>query len=176
MTCQTHKYWSFLQNYYYGNTCLHWHWLTLNMKTVFLFGIWNDDRTKMIVLTSLHQAPRSNSQNANETEIINEISHINLFRNIRISIWHNWIFDSSKCCFLFYFSSVHDYWLPSTWNSLVHTSLCEMERCGKRAFQLLKLRLNKISLNIKTKSVTDFLLAVSSSSMRDYTFHYVVST
>ena len=35
---------------------------------------------------------------------------------------------------------------------------------------------NKISWNIKTNCVTNFLLTVRSSSMRGYTCHYVVST
>jgi len=47
---------------------------------------------------------------------------------------------SRKCCFWLYFGSLHDYWLPSTWNSLVHTSWGEMERREKRAFQLRKMR------------------------------------
>ena len=34
----------------------------------------------------------------------------------------------------------------------------------------------KISCNIKTKCVTDFLMTVRSSNMKDYTCHYVVST
>ena len=79
---------------------------------------------------------------------------------------------SRKCCFWLYFSSLQDYWPPSTWNLLVHTSWGETERREKRAFQLLKLRKMKIRWNIKTKCVTDFLLTVSSSSMRDYTCHY----
>jgi len=83
---------------------------------------------------------------------------------------------SRKCCFWIYFSSLHDYWPPSTWKSLVQNSWFEMERCEKRDFQLFKLRKNKISLNIKTKCVTDFLLIVMSSSMKEYTCHYVVST
>ena len=36
---------------------------------------------------------------------------------------------SCKCCVSIYFSSLHDYWPPSIWKSLVHTSLCRMERC-----------------------------------------------
>jgi len=59
----------------------------------FYLGIWNDDRTKMIVLHSFQLATRLNSQNTNETEIINEFWHINLFMNIGISNWHNWSFD-----------------------------------------------------------------------------------
>jgi hypothetical protein len=65
---------------------------------------------------------------------------------------------SLKCCIWLYFSSLNNYWPPSTWISLVHTSWGEMERCEKRAFQFLKMRKMKISWNIKTKCVTDFLL------------------
>jgi len=47
---------------------------------------------------------------------------------------------SRKCCFWIYFSSLHDYCPPSTWNSLVHSAWGEMERSEKHAFQLLKMR------------------------------------
>jgi len=50
---------------------------------------------------------------------------------------------SRKCCFWHYFSSLRDYWTPSTRNSLVHTSWGEMERFEKGAFQLLKMRKKK---------------------------------
>jgi hypothetical protein len=82
---------------------------------------------------------------------------------------------SPKRCFWLYFSFLHDYWPPSYWNTLVHTSWGEMDRCEKRAFKLLKMRKKKISWNIKSKCVTGFLLKVRSSSMKDYTFHFVVS-
>ena len=49
-----------------------------------------------------------------------------------------------------------------------------MERCEKRAYQLLKTRKKEISWNIKKKCVTDFLMTVRSSNLKDYTFHYVV--
>jgi hypothetical protein len=86
------------------------------------------------------------------------------------------VLTSRKICFWIYFSSLHDYWSPITWNSLVYTTWGEMERCKKRALKLLKKRKKKISWNIKSKCVTDFLLTVRSSSMKDYTFHYVVIT
>ena len=105
----------------------------------------------------------------------NELWHINLYMNISISNWHNSSFVSRKWSFLLYFSSFHDYWPPTTLISLVHNSLEEMEWCEKRAFQLLKMRKMLVSRNIKTKCVTD-LLTVRSSSMKDYTFHYVGST
>jgi len=34
-----------------------------------------------------------------------------------------------KWNFWLYFSSLHDYRPPTSWNSLVHTSLVEMEQC-----------------------------------------------
>jgi len=51
-----------------------------------------------------------------------------------------------------------------------------MERCEERAFQLLKMRKKKLRLNIKTKCITEFLLTVRTSNVKDYTFHYVLST
>jgi len=67
-----------------------WPWI---WNQCFYFGIWNDDRTKMIDLPSFQLATRLNSQNTNVTEFINELLHINLFMNIGISNWHNWCFD-----------------------------------------------------------------------------------
>jgi len=62
------------------------------MKPVLLFGFWNIDRTKMIVLPSFQLATRLNSHKTNETEFINENWHINKFMNFDISNWHNRIF------------------------------------------------------------------------------------
>jgi len=42
-----------------------------------------------------------------------------------------------------------------------------MERCEKRAFQLLKMRKMNISWNIKIKYVIDVILRVGPSSMKD---------
>ena len=127
-------------------------------------------------MPSFQLATRLNSKKRIEIEFINETWHIKLYMNIGISNWHNWRFDLTKMKFLLYFSSLHDYVSPVTWNSLVHTSWGKMERCEKRAFQLLKMRKKKITWNIETKCVTDFLLTVRSSSMKDYNFHYGLST
>ena len=116
---------------------IHWPWI---WNQYFYLGNWNDDRTKMILLPSFQLAARLKSQNRNETEVINELWHINYYMNIGISNWHNWNFDPTKMRFLIYFSSLYDYWTPSTWNSSVQTSWGEMERCEKRAFQLLTMR------------------------------------
>ena len=45
-----------------------WPWI---WNQYFYLGIWNDERTKIIVLPSFHLVTRINSQNRNETEIIN---------------------------------------------------------------------------------------------------------
>jgi len=126
---------------------------------------------KMIVLTSFQFATRLNSQNKNETVFINEIWPLICLWIFVFPIGITEVSTSRKCCFWLYFSSLHDFWPPSTWNPLVHNSWGEMERCGKRAFLVLKMRKKKISWNLKTKWVTDFLLTVRSSSMKDYTFN-----
>ena len=86
-------------------TCLYWHLLTLNIKPVFYLGIWNDDRNKIIVLPSFQLVTRINSENRNETEFINVLWHINLYKNIGISNWHNWSLDLTNMKFftLFHF-------------------------------------------------------------------------
>ena len=108
--------------------------------------------------------------------VINELRHIDFYMNIGNSNWHNWSFDPTKMNFLTLFSSLYDYWHPSTRIALVQTSWGEMEGCEKRAIQLLKIRKMKVSRNSKTKCVTDILLTVRSLSMKDYTCHYVEST
>jgi hypothetical protein len=78
---------------------IRWPWI---LNQYFNLGIWNDHRTKIIVLPSFQLATRSNSQNRNETEFINDLWHINLYMNIGISNWHNWIFDPTKMKFLLF--------------------------------------------------------------------------
>ena len=78
---------------------------------------------------------------------------------IWILVFPNGIIEFStlkKWIFLLYSSSLHYYWPPSNWNSLEHTAWVEMERCEKRAFQLLKMRKKLISWTIKAKCVTAF--------------------
>ena len=78
--------------------------------------------------------------------------------------------------FCLYFSSIHVYYPKNTQNSLVHKSWNEMERCEKRAFQLLNMRKMIFSCDLKTKYVTNVFLSVRSSSLKDYTCHQWVST
>ena len=112
-----------------------WPWI---WNQYFYLGIWNDERTKIIVLPSFQFVTRINSQNRNETEFINGLWHIILYMNVGISNWHNWSFDPRIWSFLLYFSTLLDFWPPSTWKYLVHTAWCEMERCENRVFQHLK--------------------------------------
>ena len=124
----------------------------------FYLAIWEDERSKIIFLPSFQLVTRLNSQNRNETSILMNTDTL-------ICIWIlafpiGIIRDSTprKWSFLLYFSSFHDYWIPTTLISVVHNSLGKMEWCEKRAFQLLKMRKMKVTRNIKTKCVTDFLL------------------
>jgi len=104
-----------------------WSWI---WNQYFYLGIRNDERTKMIVLLSYQLATRLNSQNTYEIVFHNEIWHINLHMNNGISTWHNSIYYRTRLKFLTsYISSLHDYWLPSTWNSLEHKTCSKMERC-----------------------------------------------
>ena len=121
---------------------IRWPWIRIQY---FYLGIWNYYRTKMIVLPSFQFATRLNSQNRNENEIINELWNIDFYMNIGISNWNNGSFDPTKMNSLIYFSSLHDYGTPSNWNSLVHTSWGETERCEKRAFQLQKCEKPKLA-------------------------------
>ena len=109
----------------------------------------------MIVLPSFHLAIPLNSQNTNETEIINELCHINLFINIGISNWHNWIFDVNDFFDLFHFLT----WLLNS-KHLKHFSTYLVGRNVKMwitCFSAPQNAKKKISWNIKTKCVTDYL-------------------
>jgi hypothetical protein len=96
-----------------------WTWI---WNRCFYLGIWNDDRNKTVVLPSFHLATRLNSQNTNVIEFINELCHINFLWILVFLIGIIEFSISRKFCFWLYFSSLHDYWPTSTWNSLVHIS------------------------------------------------------
>jgi len=105
---------------------IRWHWVWNQYSYL---GVWYDDRTKIIVFPSFQVATRLNSQNTNETEIINELLHINFIWILVFPIGIIEVSTTRKWCFWHSFSSLHDYWPTSTWNSLVHTSGGEMEPC-----------------------------------------------
>ena len=121
------------------HVCIDIRW-TWKWKHYFYLGIWNDDRTKIIFLPSFQLVTWLNSQNRNDTSLL-------INSDTLICIWilviPNGIIQvstSRKWSILLYYSSLHDYWPPTTLVSLVHNSLREMERCEKRALQLLKMR------------------------------------
>ena len=152
---------------------IRWPW---KWNQYFYLSILEDERSKIIFLPSFQLVTRLNWLKRNETNLL-------MNSDTLICIWIlafpiGIIQDSTprKWSFLLYFLSLHDYWPPTTLISLVHNSLGETEWCEKRAFQLLKMRKMKVSWNIKTKCVTDFLLTVRSSSIKDYTCHSAVST
>ena len=145
-----------------------WPWI---WNQYFYLGIRNYDRTKLIVLPSFLLVTRINSQNRSETEVINELLHINFIWILVFPIGIIEVSTPKLWSFLHYFSSLQHFWPPSNWYSLVHTSWGEMERCEQRAFQLLKMRKKKISWNLKTKCITDFVFTVRPSRMKDYTCH-----
>ena len=151
--------------------CWLWKW-----NQYFYLGIWNNGRTKIIFLPSFQLVTRLNSQNRNETNLLMNSDILMFILILVFPIGMIQVSTLRKWCFLLFFNSLHDNWPPNTLISLVHNSLGEMERCEKRAFHLFKMRKIKISRNKKTMCVIDFLLTVWSSSMKDYTCHYVEST
>ena len=114
-----------------------WPWI---WNQCFYLGIWTDDPTKMIHLTSFQLATRLNSQIQMKLSLLMNPDTLICLWILVFPIGIIEISTSTKCCFWLYFSSLLDYWPPSTWYSLLHTSWGEMERCEKRNFQLLKMR------------------------------------
>ena len=152
---------------------IRWPW---KFNHYFFLGFWEEERFKIIILPSSQLVTRLNSQKRNETSLLMNSDTLICIWILAFPIDIILVSTPRKWNFLLYFSSLHDYWLPTTLIWLVHTSLGEMEWWEKRALQLLKMRKKEVSWNIKTKCVTDFLLTVRFSNMKDYTCHYVVST
>ena len=140
----------------------------------FYLGIWNDDRTKMMVLASFHFAARLNSQNTNETEF-------SMKSDTLISLWI-FVFpigiievSTQVNVFLTLFLFLTQL-LTSKHQKLYSIYLVGLNGTMWKTCFSASQNAKKISLNIKTKCVTDFLLTVRNSSMKDYTCHYVEST
>ena len=151
---------------------IRWPW---KWKQYLYLGIWEDERTKIIFLTFSARYTTKFTEQKWKSLLINSDIIICIWI-LAFTIGIIQVSTPRKWSFLLYFRSFHDYWPPTSLISLVHNSLGEMKWCEKRAFQLLKIRKMKVRWNIKTKCVTDILLTVRSSSMKDYTCHYVVST
>ena len=128
----------------------------------FYLGIREDERSKIIFLDPFELVTRLNSQKRKQTISLMNSDTLIWIWMLPFPIGISQVSTPRKWIFLLYFSSLHDYWPPTTLISWVHNSLAEMEWCEKRAFQLLKLRKMKVIWNIKTKCVTNFLLTVTS--------------
>ena len=85
------------------------------------------------------------------------------------------ISTARKWGFWLYFSSLHNYWPPTTWNTLVHTSWAERENCEKQSYQLLIMR-KKNQPKHKNQVRNGHFIDSYVSSMNDYTCHYEVRT
>ena len=129
MNCQTHKYYSFLQTYYKEQTCLRWHLLTLNMKLVFLFGNlkWWSYYNDSFDFISPRYTIKFTKHKWTDLLIISDTLICLWILVFKIGIIE--CSNSRSWCFWLYFSSLHNYWPSSSWNALVHTSWCGMERC-----------------------------------------------
>ena len=92
-----------------------WKW-----NQYFYLAIWEDERSKIIYLPSFQLVTRLNSQKRNEKSLL---MNSDTWICIWILAFPNGIIQVStprKWSFLIYFSSFHDYWLPTTLISLVH--------------------------------------------------------
>ena len=107
-------------------------------------------------MPSIQLVTRLNSQNRNETNLLMNSDTLICIWILAFPIGIIQVSTPRKWSILLHFSSLHDYWPPTTSISLVHISLGEMEWCEKCAFQLLRMRKMKFSWNIKTKCVIDF--------------------
>ena len=118
-----------------------------NETNFFYLGIWEDERSKIIFLPSFQLVTRLNWQNRNETILLKYSDTLICIWLLAFPIGIIQVSTPRKWCFLLYFSSLHDYWPPTTLISWIHYSLGEMEWCEKRAFQLLKMRKMRVIWN-----------------------------
>ena len=77
-------------------------------------GIWEDERTKIIFLPSLQIVTRLNSQNRIETSLLMKSDTLIFTWILTFPIGIIQVSTLRKWRFLLYFSSLHDYWPPTT--------------------------------------------------------------
>ena len=102
---------------------IRWPW---KWNRYFYLGIWNDERTKIIILPSFQLVSGLNSQNRNETSLLMNSDTLICIWILVIPIGIIQVSTSRKWSILLYYSSLHDYWPPTTLISLVHNSMGEM--------------------------------------------------
>ena len=145
------------------------------MKQVFLFANMRRKRSKIIFLPSFHLVTRLNSQNRNETSILMNYDTLISIWILAFPIGIIQVSTPRKWIFLLYFSSFHDYWPSTTLISLVNN----VGRNGvmwKTCFSASQNAKNESQPKHKNQVRNRIFLTVRSSSMKDYTCHYVGST
>jgi len=155
------------------NIDIRWPWIWYQY---FYLGIWNDDRTKLIVLPSFQLATRLNSQNRNETVFNNELCHINLYMVIGISNWHNRILTPR---IWFFFTLYHFFTRLLTHKYLKLFSTYLVGRNGTMWITCFTAPQNankENQMQHKNQERNRSLFTVGSWSMKDFFFHYGVST
>ena len=101
-----------------------WKW-----NQYFYLGIWEDERSKIIFLPSFQLVTGLNSQNRIETSSLMNSDTLICIWILSFPIGIIQVLTPRKWSIVLYFSSLHDYWLPTTLITLVHKSLGEMEWC-----------------------------------------------
>ena len=96
---------------------IRWPW---KWNQYFYLEIWNDNRTRIIVLPSYQLVTRINSQNRNESVFINIFWNIILYMNIGISNWYNLSFDPTNMKFFTLFQFLTRF-LPSKYLKIFST-------------------------------------------------------
>ena len=95
---------------------IRWPW---KWKQYVYLGIWEDERSKIIFLPSFQLVTRLNSQNRNETSLLMNSDTLICIWILAFPIGIIQVSSPRKWIFLIYFSSLHDYWPPTTLITLV---------------------------------------------------------
>ena len=80
----------------------------------FYLAIWEDERSKIIFLPSFKLVTRLNSLNRCETSLLMNTDTLICIWILAFPIGIIQVSTPRKWIFLLYFSSLHDYWLPTT--------------------------------------------------------------
>ena len=96
---------------------IRWPW---KWKQYFYLGIWEDERSKIILLPSFQLVTRLNSQKRNEKSLLMNSDTLIYIWILAFPIGIIQVSIPRKWSFLLSFSSLHDYWPPTTLISLVH--------------------------------------------------------
>ena len=105
-------------------TDIRWPW---KWKQYFYLEIWEDERSKIILLHTFQLVTRLHSQNRNESSLLMNSDTLIFIWILANPIGIIQVSTPRKWSFLLYFNSLYDYWPQTTLIALVQSSLCEME-------------------------------------------------